>query len=82
MALFSSVLIFYPIFIKKNKISVSKNIKILLIINMIFLTWLGGCPVEAPFVLVRQIISGIYFFFIILIFVNIINIDSINFLLF
>ncbi len=34
--------------------------------NFIFLTWLGACPVEAPFIMLRQVGSFVYFGFYIL----------------
>ena len=42
---------------------------IFLFYSFFILTWLGGCPVEEPYILIRQIFRGFYFFsFLLLIF--------------
>ena len=35
----------------------------LLVRTFILLTWIGGCPVEAPYELIGQILTGIYFIY-------------------
>ena len=63
VALFSAVLIFY-IFIFKNKtFSNLRNFLFMFFIYVFYLlTFLGGCPVEIPYIFISQIISIFYFF--------------------
>ena len=65
-----AVVILYFIILKNNKINRNLLIKfIFFFIIFLFLTFLGGCPVEAPYILIRQIFSIFYFLFILIIFV-------------
>lgn len=40
---------------------VSKYFYILILFTFFILTWLGGCPVEEPFILIRQIFRFVFF---------------------
>jgi ubiquinol-cytochrome c reductase cytochrome b subunit len=70
ITLFRAVLIFFILSLK-NQFFKRKNYFIFIIYCIIFyfLTFLGGCPVEEPYILIRQIFSIFYFVFILIIFV-------------
>jgi ubiquinol-cytochrome c reductase cytochrome b subunit len=70
LALFSAVLIIYFIIFKRNNNNKNKNILLIfLLIIFLFLTYLGGCPVEIPFIFLSQIFRFLYFLILILLFV-------------
>lgn len=67
LALFRAVLVFYFFILKNKKFNNLNRIKfIFFIIIFLFLTFLGGCPVEIPYIFISQIISFLYFFIIII----------------
>lgn len=72
LALIISVIIFYFFRFFKDTYSPQKNFfKVLFwffLITFIVLTWLGGNPVEVPYIFLRQLFSFLYFIFIILYF--------------
>lgn len=66
-ALFGAVLILYFLILKKkNFLFLKRNQFVFLFLTFIFLTFLGGCPVEIPYILISQFFSFIYFFIILL----------------
>lgn len=69
LALFSAVLILYSLSLK-NKIFSRFYINTFLffILIFLFLTFLGGCPVEAPYIVIRQVFSFLYFFIFLIIY--------------
>lgn len=55
--------------IKGNRWNISKKLIFwLFVFSFIFLTWIGSLPVEDPFIFIGQIISFIYFFFLLIFF--------------
>ena len=68
IALFRAVIVLYIIIIKNKRV---KNRNYLLfsmfLITFLFLTFLGGCPVEAPYIFIRQIFRTFYFLLVFLI---------------
>jgi len=78
-ALLLSVLIFYTLILINNFITNLSKINIFLVflfvLNRLILTWIGGCLVEPPFIVIGAISRMLYFIFvIILILVNILEI--------
>jgi hypothetical protein len=67
--MFSRLLLFYTFPFKKvyNNIKRIKLLFYLVLCNLIILTWLGGRPVEFPYVILRQIFTTLYFILIIII---------------
>jgi ubiquinol-cytochrome c reductase cytochrome b subunit len=70
LALFAALLILFilPISSKRNKqgimfYPINQYLFWLLIISWIVLTWIGGRPVEDPFILIGQIFTILYFIF-------------------
>ena len=67
IALFSAVLVLYFLFLKSSKILNNNYFKfVVFLIIFLFLTFLGGCPVEIPYIFIRQVFSLSYFLIIIL----------------
>lgn len=77
IALFRAVIVLYFLCVKSFKIN-NKNVILFLVLLIVFyfLTFLGGCPVEAPYIFIRQIFRFLYFFIIFIIYVKIKSIDS------
>nr|YP_007890349.1 cytochrome b [Bursaphelenchus mucronatus]AGC41354.1 cytochrome b [Bursaphelenchus mucronatus] len=76
-----SILVFFFIIVKVNFFSIFKNfnffIVFIFIFTSIYLSWLGQCVVETPFLFLSGLFSFLYFF---LIFLIILNYNLSNFL--
>jgi ubiquinol-cytochrome c reductase cytochrome b subunit len=73
MALFAAIIILFmpPIthFINKRSLSfypINKFIFWLLVASGLILTWIGGRPVEDPFIIIGQLFTSLYYAFFII----------------
>lgn len=63
IAILMAILVFvvFPIKIKSNNLPLFNKVFYLWIASLLILSWIGGCPVEWPYDLLRKVACGTYF---------------------